>query len=171
MNLCSDRIKEYFKFRKYYSRPQTCLLQQINDGKCSIDEDTYLILYLSMSVLLILNMSPALIPQAQYGCDYYSWLEMGKDNTLTYYLNDSHREQSIKLILKSNQVPIILQKPNDDYSGVDLIHLGYISSPIDKSDQDALIQKMNSELKDQEKDFNTTILYEQTTISFYEDDQ
>ncbi|CAK77900.1 unnamed protein product (macronuclear) [Paramecium tetraurelia] len=126
---------------------------------------------LCMTTLLILNLIPELISQGQYEHDHQSWLERGKDNQLNFHLNDSHHEYSITLITKSDLVPIILQKPKDDYSGIDLIHLGYISSPIDKSDQDALKQKIKSELKGQLKVFSTIIKYEKMILSFYEDDQ
>ncbi|CAD8058203.1 unnamed protein product [Paramecium primaurelia] len=121
-------------------------------------------------LLIILSTSPQLISSGQYGCDHQSRLEKSKDNQLNFYLNDCHHEYSIELSIKSNQVPIILQKLKEDYSGIDLIHLGYIPYPIEDCDPDALLQKVLQEIQEQQQVLKILNKDKKIFFTLYKDD-
>ncbi|CAD8067966.1 unnamed protein product [Paramecium primaurelia] len=112
--------------------------------------------------MLMLNTTSNQILLGQYGCDHSSRLEKVQENQLNFYLNDSHHEYMIVLSIKSHLIPVILQKLKENCREIEIIFLGYISSPVDDSDHDALLQKEEGIMK-----LDTS---KKVTLTYYKED-
>ncbi|CAD8158993.1 unnamed protein product [Paramecium pentaurelia] len=118
----------------------------------------------------MLNTTSNQILQGQYGCDHSSRLEKVQENQLNFYLNYSHHEYMIVLSIKSHLIPVILQKLKENCREIEIIFLGYISSPIEDSDHDALLQKVISEILNQSEEGLKLDTSKKVTLTYYKED-